>query len=198
MKPKNEAVTAVVTSTVDVKAAGLKSWVCSGQFDDAMLRGFMSFYEGLLKDGDRQAIIYIDSPGGYLHTLDGILSVMESSDIEWFTCAIGEACSAALILLASGKRRYAGARARLMYHSLAFGTQGKVDAVQENADDAKLLNQRTTDDFAKKTKKPAAWWVSQTRAKETRDFVFYAEEALKYGVVDRIGVPQLKVTRKVE
>ena len=122
---------------------------------------------------------------------------MESSSITWYTVAIGEASSAALILLASGTKRYAGTRARMMYHSLAFGTTGKVDAVQEATDDAKQWNKRIVADFAKKTKMPAAWWVAQTRTKESRDFTFDSTAAVKYGVVDKVGVPQLRVTREV-
>ena len=67
MKYKNEAVT-VTSAAGDVKVEGLKTWLCSGTFDDSMLRGFTTFYEGLLKDGAHEAIIYIDSSGGFVQT----------------------------------------------------------------------------------------------------------------------------------
>jgi len=186
------------TDTVRAKDNVVKSWVCSGSFDDAMLKGFLTFNEGLQKDGDTDAIIYIDSPGGFVHSLNSILSVMENSSIRWHTCVIGEASSAALILLASGTYRYAGPKARMMYHTLAFGTQGKVDSVQEDADESKLLNLKVQEDFARKTKKSAAWWKAKTKTKESRDFWFYSESALEYGVIDKIGVPKARVSVTIE
>lgn len=183
------------TETKDLPS--LKSWLCQGTFDDVMLTGFMNFYDQLRTGNDKEATIYINSHGGRVSVVNSMISVMEASGITFCTCALGEASSAALILLAYGHKRYAGSRARMMFHEVSFGAHGKVGEVAESLDAAKQVNARLLADFAKKTKHPVEWWQEMANRKPSKDFNFDAAAALRYGVVDRIGVPKLKVTRDI-
>ncbi len=176
---------------------GVKTWLCHGTFDDAMLKSFMEFYNGLLKDKETQAIIYIDSNGGAVHTADAIISIIENSSVDFYTCAIGNAHSSALALLVSGRKRFATDRARMLFHDVSFGAIGKVGEVNEKTQDAKEVSKRFLKAIAVKTNKSIEWWLAKAKKRETKDFLFSAHVALKFGVIDRIGLPEVMVVKKV-
>jgi len=175
----------------------VKHFLCTGTFDDSMLKDFMKFYSEILKDGDKQAIIYIDSNGGNVRTANSMISIIENSGIDFYTCALGSASSSALALLVSGKKRFAAPRSRMLFHDVSTGAFGKVDEVKQQATESKELSKRYIKYFSSKTKKPASWWLATAKKKETKDFVFYPKTALKLGVIDRIGLPEVIITKKV-
>jgi ATP-dependent Clp protease protease subunit len=183
--------------TVKNELPSIKSWLCQGTFDEAMLTGFMNFYEQLRTGNDKEATIYINSHGGRVSVVNSMISIMEASGITFCTCALGEASSAALVLLVHGHRRYAGSRASMLFHEVSFGPCGKIDEVKESLADAKKVNSRLVYDFASKTKRSAAWWLEQANRKASKDFTFNATAALRYGVVDQLGIPKLEITRRV-
>ncbi len=175
----------------------IKNWLCTGRFGDEMLKDFMKFYTDLQKDKETDAIIYIDSYGGQVTTANSIISVIEHSHINFHTCVIGAAYSSGLALCVAGKKRFATRRARFLFHDITFGAVGKVDEMMELAQESKDLSKRFLGELAGRTKKPVEWWLSQTKKKETRDFVFDAAKAVRLGVADKIGLPELITTRKV-
>lgn len=65
--------------------------------------------------------IYIDSPGGYVYNLWGLIGVIEKSKAPIHTIATGMAMSCGAILLLAGEKRYAYRHATVMIHSAAQG-----------------------------------------------------------------------------
>jgi ATP-dependent protease ClpP protease subunit len=184
-------------SETPATVTNMKSWLCSGEFKDEMLKDFMTFYTSLLREKESDAVIYINSNGGSVRIADAIISIIEHSDINFYTCTIGAAYSAALALLVVGRKRFATGRASFLFHDISTGAIGKVDQVMEQVQESKQVSKRFLGRLAEKTKKPLDWWKAKAKHRETRDFFFGSTAALQYGVIDRIGVPEITITKKI-
>jgi len=185
-------------STNDNNGNGVvKVFDCFEEFDSDLLKRFSTFCKELEKSGDDKAIIRINSPGGYISTLNSMLSIMESMDVEWHAVAIGRASSAAQMLLSLADVRYATVHARLMHHEAWSWTGGSADEMQEDAKRLKELWVRLMQRFAKRTNKPARWWKQKSKSYEDRCFYFYADEAKELGAIDYIGSPEVSVDKVI-
>lgn len=176
----------------------IPTFLCHKTFDDTMLSEFVSFYNKCIASKATDAIIYINSPGGYVSVLDSMTSLMESTQINFHTVAIGWACSCGLLLLAAGDVRYATDRAEIMFHDIAGGSHGHPDQIIEDVSRIKSTSKRVIDKFAKRTKKNANWWMGEYIKNPNRTFWFDAKKALSLGVIDYIGVPQENVKQLEE
>ena len=75
--------------------------------------------------------IFIQSPGGSVHDMWGLIDLMLSSPIPIYTYAIGLAESAALMIFLAGSVRYVLPNTTLMYHEVSAGNKGKLQDVAE-------------------------------------------------------------------
>jgi ATP-dependent Clp protease protease subunit len=136
------------------------------------------------EDADKPINLYINSPGGDMIALFAIFDAMTFLGPPVHTTCIGQAASAAAVLLAAGEpgQRSALPNARVLIHQPHGGTQGQsVDmeiAVREMVD----MRNRMVDVLTART--------NQTRKRiETdidRDFILRGEAAVEYGLVDHI------------
>ena len=75
-------------------------------------------------------ILNINSPGGEVHQLMGLVDLLESMDAPVITRGYGELCSCGFVLFCIGDERYIGKNASLMYHELSYGIWGKDSEVK--------------------------------------------------------------------
>lgn len=167
----------------------IPSFLCHKEFNNDMLNEFFTFYNKCIADKVDDAIIYINSPGGYVTTLDSMLSLIESTPIKFHTVGIGWCCSCGLLLLAGGDVRYATNRAEIMFHDIAGGAYGHPDQLIEDVDRIKATSSRVMQKFASKTKKSLKWWMDEYMKKSNRELWFDAKKAKTLGVIDHIGLP---------
>lgn len=165
-------------------------FLCTGSFDNDMLKSFVDFYKTLVKENKKQAFIYIDSPGGFVHVANAMLSIIEGSEIVFHTVAIGQACSCGCVLLAGADYRYATDRADIMFHDIAAAIWGHPEEMEFEIKRIKLLSSSFMDKFAKRTKKTKKWWLDKAKSTPVKEFWFKAKEAKTLGVVDYIGLPK--------
>jgi ATP-dependent protease ClpP protease subunit len=161
----------VITQT---GTSSIKSISVTGTINDDAFKNFLTFHRENIEKGVTEAFIYIDSPGGYVHSYRSIQALITSGEVTYHTVAMGHACSAACLMSAQGTFRWAIPNCEFMFHDVGYGTWGKVDEVEES------VNQ---------THKPLSWWMKKAKETERHDFYFSAEEALEWGVIDFIGVP---------
>lgn len=173
------------------------TFLCNKVFDDDMLSHFMTFYGTCVAKNSKDAIIYINSPGGYVNVLDSMLSIIESSDITFHSVGIGWCASCGLLLLAGCDVRYATDRASIMYHDIGGGSYGHPDQIEEYLERMKEISKRVLNKFADKTKKPLSWWDAEYMKSANRQFWFDAKKAKTLGVVDHIGIPVEKLEQKL-
>jgi len=130
--------------------------------------------------------IYINSPGGYVHSGLAILDTMNFVQCDVQTCCIGMAASMAAVLLAAGTKgkRIILPNARVMLHQPAGGMEGSASDIKIHADEILKMRARINNILVESTGQPLATIERDT----DRDFFMCAEEAKKYGIVDEVFV----------
>ncbi len=151
------------------------------------------------KEDDSPISLYINSPGGAVEGLFAIYDMMQLVKCPVYTFCVGEASSAAAILLAAGDagHRYATRNSRVMIHQIQIdGVEGSGTDVETTAKEIKSLKKRLTEILARHT--------NQGYRKVLRDCevdkYLSADEAKQYGIVDHIleptkPIPELKTKK---
>lgn len=138
------------------------------------------------QDAERDITIYINSPGGSFTAMTAIYDTMQYVAPQIQTVVLGQAASAAAVLLAAGApgKRLALPNARVLIHQPAMGEayQGQASDIEIQA--AEILRMRTwlEETMAAHTGKP----VEQVNRDIDRDNILSAAQALEYGIVDQV------------
>jgi ATP-dependent Clp protease protease subunit len=156
------------------------------QIDDASANDVMAqllYLESV--DPDRDIIMYINSPGGSFTSLMAIYDTMQFARPDVQTYCLGQAASAAAVLLAAGTpgKRYALPNARVLIHQPAMeGVYGQVSDLQIQADEIQRVRRLMESTLARHTNKSA----DDIRTDIERDKILTADEARDYGIVDEV------------
>jgi ATP-dependent Clp protease protease subunit len=134
---------------------------------------------------DQDISIYINSPGGSFTALTAIYDTMQFVKPDIQTVCMGQAASAAAVLLAAGSpgKRMALPNARVLIHQPYSETgRGQVSDLEIAANEIIRMRQQLEDMLAKHSTTP----IEQIRDDIERDKILTAEESLAYGLVDQI------------
>ncbi|HEV8095786.1 MAG TPA: ATP-dependent Clp endopeptidase proteolytic subunit ClpP [Burkholderiales bacterium] len=135
---------------------------------------------------DKDIFFYINSPGGSVSAGLAIYDTMQFIKPDVSTLCIGQAASMGALLLAAGDhtKRFALPNSRVMIHQPMGGFSGQASDVEIHAKEILYLRQRLNEILAKHTRQPM-----EVIQKDTdRDFFMGAEDAVKYGLVDKVLV----------
>ena len=136
------------------------------------------------EDPDKDINIYINSPGGQITAGMAIYDTMNYIKPDICTICMGMAASMAAFLLSSGTKgkRYALPNAEVMIHQPLGGTQGQASDIKIASDHIIKIKNKLNRILAENTGKPL-----KTVEKDTdRDYYLDADEALSYGLIDKI------------
>ena len=160
------------------------------QVDDASANDIMAqllVLEG--QDPDRDITMYINSPGGSFTSLMAIYDTMQYVRPDVQTVCLGQAASAAAVLLAAGApgKRAALPNARVLIHVLIHqpatgGVQGQVSDLEIQAQEIERMRKLMEETLARHTGRPA----EQIRLDTDRDKILTASEAVDYGIIDQV------------
>ncbi|MFJ4045492.1 ATP-dependent Clp protease proteolytic subunit [Microbacterium sp. NPDC089987] len=138
------------------------------------------------QDAERDITMYINSPGGSFTAMTAIYDTMQYVAPHIQTVVLGQAASAASVLLAAGTpgKRLALPNARVLMHQPAMGEAGQGQASDIEIQAREILRMRTwlEETMARHTGKP----VEQVNRDIDRDNILSANEALEYGIVDQV------------
>jgi ATP-dependent Clp protease protease subunit len=133
---------------------------------------------------DRDVSLYINSPGGDMTGLFAIHDTMQYMAPDVSTICVGQACSAAAVLLAAGApgKRYALPNARVLIHQPHGGAQGQSTDLEIQVAEMVEMRRRMVDILVRATGQ------SQERINTDidRDYIVRGEQAVAYGLVDHI------------
>jgi ATP-dependent Clp protease protease subunit len=156
------------------------------QVDDASANDVMAQLLHLEhEDPDRDITIYINSPGGSFTSLMAIYDTMQFIRPDVQTVCLGQAASAAAVLLAAGTagKRMALPNARVLIHQPATeGTYGQVSDLEIQANEIQRVRRLLETTLAKHTKRTP----DQVRLDIERDKILTAAEAKEYGIIDEV------------
>jgi len=138
------------------------------------------------QDSERDITMYINSPGGSFTAMTAIYDTMQYVAPQIQTVVLGQAASAASVLLAAGApgKRLALPNARVLMHQPAMGEAGQGQASDIEIQAAEILRMRTwlEETMAKHTGQP----VEKVNRDIDRDNILSAEQAKEYGIVDQV------------
>ena len=138
------------------------------------------------QDPDLDILMYINSPGGSFTALTAIYDTMQYIKPDVQTFVIGQAASAAAVLLAAGAKgkRYALPNARVLIHqpALANGDYGQASDIEIQANEVLRMRTWLEETWAKHSGKS----VEQVQKDIERDKILTAAEAKEYGLVDEV------------
>lgn len=136
------------------------------------------------QDPDKDISLYINSPGGAITSGMAIFDTMNFVKCDVSTICIGMAASMGAFLLAAGTKgkRYALPNSEIMIHQPLGGFQGQATDIKIHADLILSIRERLNKILAERTGKS----YEQICADTERDNFLTAEEALEYGLIDKI------------
>ena len=137
---------------------------------------------------NKEISIYINSPGGECEAALGIYDMMQFITAPIKTICVGRACSAAADLLASGSpgKRLASPNSEIMIHSVQAELSGSNKEIQEEAARLRKFHKRSIELLALHTGQS----FERISKDCEKDKYMTAEEALEYGIIDKILSPK--------
>ena len=136
------------------------------------------------EDPEKDISIYINSPGGEITGLFAIYDTMQYIKPDVSTICIGQAASAAAVLLGAGTKgkRYALPHARILIHQPHGGAQGQAADIQIQAKEILRMRELLDAILAHHSGQP----VERVSKDTDRDFIMSALEAKEYGIIDEV------------
>ena len=136
------------------------------------------------EDPKKDIKIYINSPGGSVTSALAILDTMNHIKNDVSTVCVGMAASAAALLLSAGEKgkRYSLPNSEIMIHQPMGGAQGQASDIEITAKQIVKLKAKLSQIMADNTGKTLA----QIEKDADRDYYMSADEAKKYGIVDKV------------
>ncbi|MDB5265013.1 MAG: ATP-dependent Clp protease proteolytic subunit [Parcubacteria group bacterium] len=136
------------------------------------------------EDPKKDIYLYVNSPGGHVHSGLAIVDAMNHVKPDVATVAVGMAASMGSIILASGAKgkRFALPNADIMIHQPHGGAEGQATDIEISAKRILSLRDRLNKILAKQSGQP----LEKIERDVDRDFFLTAEEAKKYGIVDQV------------
>ncbi|MEG1509425.1 MAG: ATP-dependent Clp protease proteolytic subunit, partial [Clostridia bacterium] len=157
----------------------------TGEIDDQtadIIVAQLIFLEGSAPDKDIS--LYINSPGGSVTAGMAIYDTMNYISCDVSTICVGMAASMGAFLLSSGTKgkRYALPNCEVMIHQPLGGTQGQASDIAIQAEQILKIKSKMNKILAENTNQP----LEKVQKDTDRDCYLSAEQALEYGIVDKI------------
>lgn len=136
------------------------------------------------EDPDKDINLYINSPGGSVTAGLAIYDTMQYIKPEVATICMGQTSSMAALLLAAGAqgKRFSLPNARILIHQPMGGAQGQATDIDIHAREILKIRERLNEILQRHTGQD----IEKIRRDTERDYFMSAEEAKKYGVIDKV------------
>ena len=157
----------------------------SGEIDDAVANTVVAQLIYLeAKDPSKDISLYINSPGGSVSAGLAIYDTMNYIKCDVSTICIGMAASMGAFLLSSGQKgkRYALPNSEIMIHQPLGGAQGQASDIKIAAEHILRTRQKLNSILSQNSGRP----VSEIERDTDRDNYLSAQEALEYGLIDKV------------
>lgn len=139
--------------------------------------------------------VQIDSSGGMIFALLGILNLIEGNEkpIMTFTTSYAMSCGAVLLSAGSKGYRYASKDSTILIHEAASSFEGKKSDVMADVQHMEQTNERLMDILAKNSNKPKKFYKNLIARNNNVDLYITPKQCIEYGLIDRIGIPVMEM-----
>ncbi|RRD38997.1 ATP-dependent Clp endopeptidase proteolytic subunit ClpP [Leptotrichia sp. OH3620_COT-345] len=156
-----------------------------GEIEDNMANSIVAQLLFLdAQDKEKDIVMYINSPGGVITSGLAIYDTMRHIKCDVSTVCVGQAASMGAVLLAAGTpgKRYTLPNSRVMIHQPSGGARGQATDIQIQAKEIEKMKKVLNEILSEATGKSVGEIYNDTE----RDNFMSAEEAIEYGIVDKI------------
>lgn len=177
----------LVMDTLDISYAKREIYI-TGEITDEMATIVNSALRCLARDSDEDITLFIQSPGGSVSAGFSIYDTIKALKCDVVTVACGMAASMGAFLLAAAGtkgKRWCQPNAEVLIHQPLGGASGQATDIRIHAEHILNTRAKLNRIFSECTGQSSEKIESDTE----RDNIMSAEEALKYGLVDKIGDP---------
>lgn len=171
-------------------------FVVVNDFNASNLKDFAAECQKVILTGQEFLPVVIDSYGGQVYTLLGIIDFLQQIDVKVITICGAKAMSAGAVLFSCGKERYVGPQATIMVHEVSAGFWGKNIEFQNESKEVKRLNEKLFRILDKNTGQPSGFWYDLVDRNKNTDLFLSANQAIKYKLATHLGIPHIET--KVE
>ena len=142
------------------------------------------------EDPDKDIALYINSPGGVVTAGLAIYDTMQYIKPDVSTLCVGQAASAAALLLASGAKgkRFCLPHASVLIHQVIGGYKGQASDIEIHARETLRVGQQVNEILSHHTGKS----IDQIKKDVDRDYYMTPQEAVDYGVIDEVFEKRVK------
>lgn len=172
-------------------------FVVVNKFESYTLKDFMQECQKVLQTGQDFLPIIVDSYGGEVYTLLGMVDFLKQLKTRVVTICEAKAMSAGAVLFSCGEERYMGPTATLMIHEVSSGFWGKNVEIQNDAKEVARLNKILFNILDKNTGKKSGHWWNRMRDNRHTDLFLTATQAKKNGLATHVGIPHIETTVEV-
>jgi len=139
------------------------------------------------QDQKKEIKLYVNTPGGLVTSGMAVYDTMQYVKCDVATICVGIAASMGAVLLAAGTpgKRFILPNAEVMIHQIMGGAEGQATDIKIRAEHILRLRDRINKILAKHTSQP----LDKIEKDTDRDYFMTAEEAVKYGIADKIIKP---------
>lgn len=136
-----------------------------------------------MEGDDRPINLVINSSGGDVYEMLGIIDYIETLDVKVNTICRGRAMSSAAVILACGTgTRLCSRRSAVMFHQASTDLYGKTTDMNSYIKNLNYIEDSISELLASRTKKDVKWW----RENQISDMYLTPEQLLEYGIIDEI------------
>ena len=158
--------------------------ILNGEINDNLANSIVAQLLFLDSENHEDISLYINSPGGVITSGMAIYDTMNFIKSDVSTICIGIAASMAAFILSSGKKgkRYSLKNAEVMIHQPLGGAQGQATEIKIAAERILRIKDKMNKILARNTNKD----VKEIEKDTERDYFMTSDEALSYGIIDKI------------
>jgi len=156
--------------------------------------------DAALKIGQKIIPITIDSYGGSVYALLGMIDAIEQCSIPVATIVESKAMSCGAILFSCGAagHRYIGPNATVMIHTVASGDFGKVDELKSSTAESDRLNEKVFGLLAKNCGHKDNYFIDQLKERKMADWFLTPQDCITHKLATKIHIPTIKVDVKYD
>lgn len=149
------------------------------------------------KDSAQPIVIYVDSYGGQIDALCSMITAIDSVPNKIVTVCMGKAMSAGAVLFSHGDIRYVSRYGRIMIHEAAGGPYGNINDVKVEVRELEIANESMLGLLANNCGKKLTQ-IKKLFTNKKREIYLGAEEAVAFGIAEKIGMPKITKVVKYE
>lgn len=175
-----------------------KRYVVVNAFNEASYQQFRKDCESILNTGQDFLPIVVDSYGGFVYSLLGMVDFLAGCGVRVVTVCESKCLSCGAVLFSCGERRWMAESCTVMVHDIASSLWGKEVELTNYAKEVARLNRKIYSLLDKNTGQPPGHWRDLVKDNRYADLYMTAHKARRHNLATDIGSPHLATTVMVD